>query len=178
MGFGNKSPLGFTTNSQTVRYVRGSCGVTGNLPCAINSLYIDTATQPLNITSVQLVANTNNMYGAPDYVYVFTLNSTSSCGFFNGEDIMFTIDGTNYTFGCTENCTSSTDDSTILVPALSPSYITTSQGNYYTINSGTYTISLNSSSSSSSSTQMSSTVTFDQVTFNNESVPSQKITVN
>jgi hypothetical protein len=143
---------------------------------------MDTSTQPLNITSVQLVANTNNMYGmygAPDYVYVFTLNSTSSCGFFNGEDIMFTIDGTNYTFGCTENCTSSTDDSTILVPALSPSYITTSQenGNYYTINSGTYYISL-ISNTSNTATQMSSSVTFDQVTFNTESVPSQIINVN
>ena len=174
MGFGNKSSLGFTTNKQSVRYVRGSCGVTGNLQCAINSLYMETATQPLNITSVQLVANTNNiygMYGAPDYVYVFTLNSTSSCGFFNGENFTFTINDANYSFSYTENCTSTTNDYTILVPALSSSNITTSQenGNYYTIDSGTYTISLNS-------TQMSSTVTFDSVTIG--SSPSQTITVN
>lgn len=176
MGFKNKQYLGFTTNKQSVRYVRGVCSNTGNLQCAVSSLYADSATQPSTITSVQLVANTKNVYeitGEPDYVYVFTLNS-DFCGYYNGTATLTengSESGTSFAYigNSYNNSCSTTGENFVL--ALTSSNITASQGNYYTINSGTYTISLNS-------TQMTNTVTFSSVTFAESNTPIQTITVN
>jgi hypothetical protein len=124
----------------------------------------------VEVESVSLVQNSGV------YVYLFTFPSDIPYDEYNvvglNSYINFSISdnpSSTFPFSLTEY-----DDKQHGSPVLSESSITSETNNIYTINPGTYNVTF---SYSSSSVPMCSSLTFSQVTWNNDGTPNQTITI-
>ena len=179
MGFGTKGYQGFSTNHQSVRYIIGACGSTGNLPCSSAILVPNViTTNTIALQSISLVSQSSKYYGINQspYFYLATFNITngSASGYYN-DSIIFTNTSNNEssTFIFTDEVIKDTGYG---APQLTSTSMTTQNNyngeTYYTINEGTYSITIGTQT-------LTDTVTFSQVSIDTTtSVPSQTITVN
>lgn len=199
-GYGQYSvPTGYQSKS----LVRGACnGTTGNMQCSYNALVAtpsvthdtttdDTTTDDTTtnqLISVKLVSNYYNYYDVNPYVpflYYFSLNGTFY-GPFNTSITFTDISSNSYNFPFIYNTI--IEHNTIIeqpptefaIPILNNSNnnynIITEQShniNYYTINPGTYSVTINTTPP----TPLPN-ITFGEVSIDNDGIPSQTITIN
>lgn len=183
------------TNHKAKSAVIRQCGSSVPTPCSQSMLYGSSVSPPppcplptsFVIKSVQLVSNNpNNIYDYPvsnntyaSYIYLVTLQSNQSkCIYSYWHDIPIILENTSNndtgTFNSNFNIQSASGNTKppFCYLILNASNLTTSQSSssYYTINAGTYSISINGTTSTQ-------TVTFGSVTFSG-STPSQSITIN
>jgi len=191
MGFGQKSFQQPPTNYQAKNTVNYVCGGTGKVTCTTSTLYPASLIPIIN--SIQLISNTNNIYEVSvPYVYLATFNVDSDySGYWN-----LTMNLTNTTNSSLSTSFEVSGNSGPSSPysypygvfILTSSNITTSQTitssgqQYYTINSGTYSISytytqLNNGIITTYTIPSTTIITFGQV--NNPTIsPTQTITIN
>jgi len=173
MGFGSKGSQSFATNYQAKYVVKAACGTTGNATCTTSVLTASSTSQTMILTSINLVSNANNIYGITStfpFFYIFSF--TGSNGIWR-TTITFTNTDTSETFDFNYNSDESLTTNTA-IPTLYSSNITTYNDNtYYTINQGTYSLTVNFVD-----TPVIANVTFGPVSFTNDGVPTQTITIN
>ena len=143
MGFGQQGIQAPPTNYTARSAVYGKCRTTGNMPCTASVLlFNDSASTALpTINSFSFIPTPSGLYTEP-YIYSLSLSNYTSEGFLHAA-IVFTNSSLTYSFPLLINAYTS-NNTYYSTFAPTSSGITTSQsnGSYYTINSGTYTVQI------------------------------------
>jgi len=195
MGFGSRGFQGYAYNYPAKSCVNSTCRTTGNINCTTKVLTgvsysttdSTTTNQTMTLTSINLVSNADNSYmitpiPASPYVYLFSFTGVNPGNWHT--TITLTNTNTSETYDFNYNTTESLT-TVFAIPTLDSSNpgITTQQtynGNttnnttntYYTINQGTYSLTVNFDPSIGLGT-----ATFDSVSINSNNVPIQNITI-
>ena len=173
---GSNNPYTYCVNKNVKRKAISLCNNTGALRCILDNVYGSDTTTTNTITSMSISNNT----------YIFNLQSDLISGYYH-TPINFTINDASYSFDCTLDYNYSkqtktfVQNNTINVTSTSnySTPITTSNTigdntiyTIYTINSGTYSVSIPGITTESTS------ITFGDVTTNTSGALSQTITIN
>jgi hypothetical protein len=185
MGFGSVGFQGYATNYQAKSCVNSTCGTTGNTTCTTAVLTGNrTGTNTtMTLKSINLVSNADNSYmitPASPYIYLFSF--TNANGYLH-TTITLTNNITNasgtYDFNYNTTGSLTTNFAIPILDSSNPSITTQETYNgdttntYYTINPGTYSLTLNFNPPI-----YLGTATFDSVSIDSNNVPRQSITIN